>query len=218
MTILTLHFHRAGSGAAFQPAHRRPRTGPFSCGQMARAENRAFRHLVRQTDLEKENQRRRIRAGLDSGGRLRRAAANGDDGGHRGQRTDEASVATAAECFARWTKSSSRSPGRCSVSRWRFFLPSSSGASASRFNERTIPRTIGWVDPDGPAGKAGFASGRPILEVDGHPVKHFSPPSQDSVTWRIVTSTGTNIAIKYLRDGKEKRWLIPCRIIADEMV
>ena len=25
----------------------------------------------------------------------------------------------------------------------------------------------------------------------------------DSVTWRIVTSTGTNIAIKYVRDGKE---------------
>ena len=26
----------------------------------------------------------------------------------------------------------------------------------------------------------------------------------DSVTWRIVTSTGTNIAIKYVRDGKEE--------------
>jgi regulator of sigma E protease len=29
------------------------------------------------------------------------------------------------------------------------------------------------------------------------------PPAQDSVTWRIITSTGTNIAIKYVRDGKE---------------
>jgi len=63
--------------------------------------------------------------------------------------------------------------------------------------------TIGWVDPTGPAWKAGLRPGDTILEVDGHSVKHFAPPSQDSVTWRIVTSTGTNIAIKYLRDGKE---------------
>jgi regulator of sigma E protease len=63
--------------------------------------------------------------------------------------------------------------------------------------------TIGWVDPTGPAWKAGLRPGDTILEIDGQPVKHFAPPSQDSVTWRIITSTGTNIAIKYLRDGKE---------------
>jgi regulator of sigma E protease len=45
--------------------------------------------------------------------------------------------------------------------------------------------------------------GDQILEVDGYPVHHFAPTSSDSVMWRIVTSTGTNIAIKYLRDGKE---------------
>ena len=63
--------------------------------------------------------------------------------------------------------------------------------------------TIGWVDPTGPAWKAGLRPGDTILEIDGLPVKHFAPPSQDSVTWRLITSTGTNIAIKYLRDGKE---------------
>ncbi len=63
--------------------------------------------------------------------------------------------------------------------------------------------TIGWVDQNGPAWKAGLRPGDTILEIDGQPVKHFSPPAQDSVTWRIITSTGTNIAIKYLRDGKE---------------
>jgi regulator of sigma E protease len=63
--------------------------------------------------------------------------------------------------------------------------------------------TIGWVDPTGPAWQAGLRPGDTILEIDGLPVKHFAPPSQDSVTWRIITSTGTNIAIKYLRDGKE---------------
>jgi regulator of sigma E protease len=69
--------------------------------------------------------------------------------------------------------------------------------------------TVGWVEPKdangnpGPAWQAGLRPGDTILEVDGQPVHHFSPTSADSVTWRIVTSTGTNIAIKYIRDGKE---------------
>ena len=62
---------------------------------------------------------------------------------------------------------------------------------------------IGWVDPTGPAGKAGLRPGDQITEIDGHVVKNFAPPSQDSVTWRIITSRGTNIAIKYIRDGEE---------------
>jgi len=63
--------------------------------------------------------------------------------------------------------------------------------------------TIGWVDPVGPAWQAGLRPGDTILEVDGHPVKNFTPTSADSVKWRIITSTGTNLPIKYLRDGKE---------------
>jgi regulator of sigma E protease len=70
-------------------------------------------------------------------------------------------------------------------------------------NEADNSTQIGWVDQTGPAWKAGLRPGDTILEIDGHPVKHFSPTAQDSVTWRIVTSVNTNIAIKYLRDGKE---------------
>jgi regulator of sigma E protease len=70
-------------------------------------------------------------------------------------------------------------------------------------NESVNSTVIGWVDQTGPAWKAGLRPGDSILEVDGHLVKNFTPPSQDSVTWRIVTSEGTNIAIRYLRDGKE---------------
>jgi regulator of sigma E protease len=70
---------------------------------------------------------------------------------------------------------------------------------------------VGWVEPDGPAWMAGLRPGDEILEVDGHPVMQFGPLTSsargrellDSVTWRIITSEGTNIAIKYMRDGKE---------------
>jgi regulator of sigma E protease len=62
--------------------------------------------------------------------------------------------------------------------------------------------TVGWVDPSGPAWKAGLRPGDKILEVDNHPVTTFAPPSQDSVTWRIVTSEGDDIPITYMRDGK----------------
>jgi regulator of sigma E protease len=70
-------------------------------------------------------------------------------------------------------------------------------------NEGDTSTMIGWVDPVGPAWKAGLRPGDTILEVDGYPVKHFAPTSPDSVTWRIVTSHSTNVAVKYLRDGRE---------------
>lgn len=64
--------------------------------------------------------------------------------------------------------------------------------------------TIGWADPSGPAWVAGLRPGDKILEIDGHPVKTFISAGEDSITWRIVTSEGTNIAVKYLRDNEEK--------------
>ena len=78
-------------------------------------------------------------------------------------------------------------------------------------NESDNNAVIGWVSPKtddgrpGPAWAAGLRAGDTILEIDGHVVRHFAPITSmtDSVTWRIVTSSGTNIAIKYLRDGKE---------------
>ena len=71
-------------------------------------------------------------------------------------------------------------------------------------NEDNNSTTIGWVEKDGPAWKAGLRPGDTIVEIDGQPVREFGPPAQDSVTWRIITSEGTNIAIKYVRDGREQ--------------
>jgi regulator of sigma E protease len=71
-------------------------------------------------------------------------------------------------------------------------------------NEADNTTQIGWVDPAGPAWQAGLRPGDTILEVDGHPVKNFQPSGSlaESIKWQIITGTGTNIAIKYVRDGK----------------
>lgn len=65
-------------------------------------------------------------------------------------------------------------------------------------------RTIGWVDINGPAWKGGLRPGDEVIEIDGHPIKQFGPSSHESVVWRIVTSEGTNIAFKFLREGAEQ--------------
>src|SRR4029077_14681759 len=42
-------------------------------------------------------------------------------------------------------------------------------------NEADKTRVIGWVDPDGPAWKAGLRPGDEITEIDGFKVTQFSP-------------------------------------------
>lgn len=70
-------------------------------------------------------------------------------------------------------------------------------------NQEDHTTTIGWVDTNVGAGKAGLRPGDTVLSVDGHPVTHFlAPPMDDSINWHIITSEGSKVAVTYLRDGK----------------
>lgn len=71
---------------------------------------------------------------------------------------------------------------------------------------------VGWVVPNGPAWNSGLRPGDKILEVDNKPVSQFAPPAQDSITWRIIASEGTNIPVKYERNGQvEMAYPVPYR-------
>src|SRR5207249_2735910 len=68
-------------------------------------------------------------------------------------------------------------------------------------SEAETTTTIGYVEKDSPADKAGLRPGDRILEVDGQRVSKFGGMG-DSVTWRIVRSEGETVPIKVEREGK----------------
>jgi len=65
-------------------------------------------------------------------------------------------------------------------------------------SEAEMTTTVGYVEKDGPADKAGLRVGDRILEVDGQPVSKFGGMG-DSVTWRIVRSEGEVEPVKVAR-------------------
>lgn len=67
-------------------------------------------------------------------------------------------------------------------------------------SESDLTTTIGYVDEDSPAGRAGLRAGDKILEVDGRPVKRFFGMN-DSVVWNVVRSEGVAIPFKVERNG-----------------
>src|SRR5436309_456000 len=68
-------------------------------------------------------------------------------------------------------------------------------------SESDITTTVGYVEKDSPAAKAGIEAGDKILEVDGQPVTRFSGMN-DSVIWNVVRSEGATIPFTVERTGK----------------
>jgi regulator of sigma E protease len=60
---------------------------------------------------------------------------------------------------------------------------------------------VGYVDENGPAAKAGLKPGDRILEIEDKPVTKFGGMG-DSVIWRVVSSEGTTIPIKFARSNE----------------
>ncbi|QSR89567.1 RIP metalloprotease RseP [Methylacidiphilum caldifontis] len=69
-------------------------------------------------------------------------------------------------------------------------------------SESEMTTVIGYVVKDSPADHAGLKAGDKILKIDGHPVSRFQGMDNDSVTWNIVRSEGSTIAVEVEREGK----------------
>ncbi|MEY3395771.1 MAG: metalloprotease RseP [Verrucomicrobiota bacterium] len=73
-----------------------------------------------------------------------------------------------------------------------------------------VPGTqVGYVDDSMPAYKAGIRPGDQILEINGEPVNGFAG-SLDSITERVVLSSGDRIEFKIQRPGVETPLTVHC--------
>lgn len=68
-------------------------------------------------------------------------------------------------------------------------------------SESESTTTIGFVETNSPAERAGLKVGDRIIAIDGRPVTKFGGMGS-SVTWRIVRSEGKTVSIVVERDGK----------------
>lgn len=68
-------------------------------------------------------------------------------------------------------------------------------------SEAFTTTTVGYVEKDSPAAKAGLLPGDLILKVDGEPVRRFEG-LVDSVRWSVVASEGDTIPFEIEREGK----------------
>jgi len=70
-------------------------------------------------------------------------------------------------------------------------------------SEAFATTTIGHVEKDSPAEKAGLKAGDKVIAVDGTPVKRFEG-LVDSIRWSVVASEGDKIPFDVERDGAKQ--------------
>ena len=166
-----------------------------------RSDCRQVRDLVRQADLVQESRWRGVYLRLDSGWRLRRAAADGADGGDRGQDGDAARGASARVAVAE--NLCGVRGGRSSALGWRWSSPALSGWWAGRSATRKRPRSSVTCCP----------TARPAMR-DFRPGTRFSPStatrSNASPAWAI-RSCGASLPapprrFRWKCSGTARRW------------
>lgn len=69
-------------------------------------------------------------------------------------------------------------------------------------NESEVGTTIGFVEPNSPAEKAGIQPGDKVLTVDGEAVKRFGGMTE-SISWSVIKSQGQTIDFLIERDGQK---------------
>jgi regulator of sigma E protease len=65
-----------------------------------------------------------------------------------------------------------------------------------------VTTTIGYVDSDSTAAKAGLKAGDKILEIDGRQIGRFEGNNVDTVRWAVISSEGSQISFKVERAGQ----------------
>jgi membrane-associated protease RseP (regulator of RpoE activity) len=110
--------------------------------------------------------------------------------------------------IARWIRSSSPLPGRCSRSCWPSSSLSWSGKSGGPWLNPRAQKVIGQFEEGSPAEKVGLKAGDEIVAIDDIPVAKFAGQGHDSILWRIVRSEGKSIKIQVKR-GEELKTFEP---------
>lgn len=86
------------------------------------------------------------------------------------------------------------------------------GANFFQGKPMTPTTTIGYVENESAASKAGFLAGDKILSVNGKEIKYW----EDLRAEIFINTLGENLNVKVLRDGKEKTLVVKRKLIPED--
>ena len=86
------------------------------------------------------------------------------------------------------------------------------GANFFQGKPMTPTTTIGYVENESAASKAGFLAGDKILSVNGKEIKYW----EDLRAEIFINTLGENLNVKVLRDGREKTLVVKRKLIPED--